>query len=46
MFMAFFYFLTQTEHFAKALARWPILKVVSFLECLVFFRAVFRTEQL
>ena len=41
-----FLFLTQTEHFAKAIARWPILKVVSFLECLVFFRAVFCTEQL
>ena len=44
-----FYFLTQTDHFAKAIvfawaiafARWPIFKNVSFLEYLVFFPAVF-----
>ena len=30
-----FYFLTQTEYFI-AFARWPILKIVSFLEYLVF----------
>ena len=50
-----FYFLTQTDHFAKAIvfawaiafARWPIFKIVSFLEYLVFFAAVFSsTEQL
>ena len=35
--------LTQTDHFGKAIAfaKWPSLKVVSFLEYLVFFRAVF-----
>ena len=44
-----FYFLTQTDHFAKAMvfawaiafARWPIFKIVSFVEYLVFFPAVF-----
>ena len=44
-----FQFLIQTDHFAKALAfawaiafvRWPIFKLVSFLQYLVFFRAVF-----
>ena len=49
-----FCFLTQSDHFARAIAfawaiafeRWPIFKIVSFLEYLVFFRAVFRTEQL
>ena len=49
-----FKFLTQTEHFAKAIAfawaiafaRWPIFKIVSFLEYLVFFGAVFCREQL
>ena len=48
-----FKFLTQTDHFAKAMAftraiafaRWPIFKILSFPECLVFFRAVFCTEQ-
>ena len=47
-----FKFLTQTDHFAKAIAfawaiafaRWPIFKMVSFLEYLVFFRALFCTE--
>ena len=36
-------FLTQTDHFAKAVAfaRWPIFKIVSFLEYLVFSEAVF-----
>ena len=35
-------------NFAKAIAfaRWPILKMVSFLEHLVFFGAVFCTDQL
>ena len=35
--------LTQADHFDKAIAfaKWPILKMVSFLEYLVFFRAVF-----
>ena len=49
-----FYFVTQSDHFAEAIAfawaiafaRWPIFKIVSFLEYLVFFRAVFCTEQL
>ena len=43
-----FEFLTQTDHFAKSIAfrRWPIFKMVSFLEYLVFFQAVFCTEQL
>ena len=38
--------LTQIEDFAKliALAWWPIFKVVSFLEYLVFFRAVFCSK--
>ena len=40
-----FKFLAQIEYFAKAIAstRWPIFNIVSFLECLVFFRAVFCT---
>ena len=54
MLLEFFEFLTQTDHFAKALAlawaiafaRWPIFKIVSFFEYLVFFRAAFCTEQL
>ena len=43
-----FEFLSQADHFAKsiAFARWPIFKMVSFLEYLVFFPAVFCTEQL
>ena len=43
-----FKFLTQTEHFAKAIAfaRWLIFKIVSFLEYLVIFGAVFCREQL
>ena len=43
-----FEFLTQTDHFAKAIAfaRWPIFKIVSFLEYLVFSQAVFCKEQL
>ena len=44
-----FYFLTHTDHFAKAIAlawaitfaRWSIFKIVLFLEYLVFLRAVF-----
>ena len=31
---------------AKAFARWPIFSIVSFLEYLVLFRAVFFTELL
>ena len=46
--------MTQTDKFPKAIAfawaiafaRWPIFQMVSFLECLVFFGAVFCTEQL
>ena len=40
--------LTQNEHFAKpiALPKWPIFKIVLFLEYLVFFGAVFCTELL
>ena len=49
IFLEFFYFVTQSDHFAKVLAfawaiafaRWPIFKIVSFLEYLVFFRAAF-----
>ena len=43
-----FEFLTQTDQFAKSIAfpRWPIFKMVSFLEYLVFFQAVFCTDQL
>ena len=49
-----FQFLTQTEYFSKAIgfawaiafARWSIFKIVSFLEYLVFFPALFYTEQL
>ena len=39
--------MTQSEDFAKAIAFawWAILKMVSFLEYLVFFEAVFCTEQ-
>ena len=42
-----FYFLTQTDRFAKttAFAWWPIFKIVSFLNYLVSFQAVFCTEQ-
>ena len=38
-----FYFLTQSEDFAKAIVFgwWPSLKMLSFREYLVFFRAVF-----
>ena len=44
-----FEFLTQNEHFAKAMvlawaiafARWPIFKIVSFLEYLCFFERFF-----
>ena len=43
-----------SDHFAKAIAfawaiafaRWPIFKIILFLEYLVFFGAVFCTEQL
>ena len=40
--------MTQNEHFAKpiALPKWPILKIVLFLEYLMFFGAVFCTELL
>ena len=40
--------LTQSDDFAKAIgfAWWPIFKMVSFLEYLVFFGAVFCTELL
>ena len=49
-----FKILAQIECFAKAIAhaknidfaRWPIFNIVSFLEYLVFFRAVFCTELL
>ena len=45
--------MTQTDHFPKAIgfawaivfAKWLFFKLVSFLEYLVFFRAVFCTEQ-
>ena len=38
----------QTDHFAKAIAfaRWPIFKIFSFLEYLVFSQVAFCTEQL
>ena len=44
----------QIKYFAKAIGhakafdftRWPIFKMVSFLEYLVFFRAVFCAESL
>ena len=40
--------MTQSDDFAKAIgfAWWPIFKMVSFLEYLVFFGAVFCTELL
>ena len=40
--------MTQTDHFpwAIAFAWWPIFKMLSFLEYLVFFPAVLCTEQL
>ena len=46
-----FYFLTQTEYFAWAIAfaLWPFLaifKMLSFLEYWLFFRAIFCIEQL
>ena len=43
-----FLFLTQSEDFAWviAFAWWPIFKMVPFLEYLVFFGALFCTEQL
>ena len=47
-----FYFLIQSGHFSKAMALaydfagWPILKIVSFFEYLVFFRGFFCTEEL
>ena len=45
--------LTQTDHFAKALdfawaigfGRWPIFKIVSFPEYLVFVRTAFCTDR-
>ena len=52
MFLAFLIF-NQTDHFAKTIgfawakvfARWPIFKIVSFLQYLVFFRAVFFSQK-
>ena len=46
-----FYFLTQTDHVAKAIAHgWrpflPIFKMISFFEYLIFFKAVFCIKQL
>ena len=49
-----FKILAQIEYFAKAIAhakaidfaRWPIFYIVSFLEYLVFFRAVFCAKLL
>ena len=49
-----FLFLTQTDHFANAIAfawpiasaRIPIFKIVSFVEYLVFFSVVFGREKL
>ena len=43
-----FEFLTQSDYFAKAIAFawWPIFKIVSFLEYLVFSQAVFCRKQL
>ena len=40
--------MTQSDDFGKAIAFawWPIFKMVSFLEYLIVFRAVFRTQQL
>ena len=40
--------MTQTEHFGKpiAFAKWLTFKMVSFLEYLVFFRAVFCAQLL
>ena len=40
--------MTKSEHFAKPIAfeRWPIFKMLSFLEYLAFFGADFCTEQL
>ena len=40
--------MTQTDHPARAIAfaRWPIFKIVSFLEYLMFFDAVFCPEPL
>ena len=47
-----FKFLTQSDHFAKAMdfalaiafVRWPIFEIVSFLQYLLLFRAVFHTK--
>ena len=52
MFLAFL-IIDQSDHFAKAIAfawavafeRWPIFQIVSFLEYLVFFRAVFAQNK-
>ena len=40
--------MTQSDIFAKgiAFARWPIFKMILFLEYLVFFGVVFCTQQL
>ena len=42
------FFLTQTDHFGKAIAfaKWLIFEMVSFLDYLVFFRAVLCTQLL
>ena len=53
MFLSFSIF-DPTENFANALAlvwaiafaRWPILKIVSVFDYLVFFLAIFYTKQL
>ena len=50
-FFAFFWnfqVLIETDHFAKGIAsaRWPVLKMVPFVEYLEFFRPVFSTEEL
>ena len=50
-FLSFLLF-TQTEHFAKAVGfawaiafgRWPIFKIVSFLQYLVFFSRTFFAQ--
>ena len=43
-----FEFLSQTDNFAKSIASagWPMFKMVSFLEYMVFIEVVFCTEQL
>ena len=46
-----FYFLTETDYFAKSISfgKWPFLAIfemVPFLEYQMFFKAVFSVEQL